>query len=408
MNRLISRLANGVSARAALVLVWLGVTILSASAFVDAESSFSRLQALSLPKTEGAFTLYYSPSAKDEAEIYAATLERAFAWYRARIEWPRPIVMAVLNAEDWAKVSKRIPYPSPFAELASDLVLMPDRIDSHAGFDKWDLEPVGLNAALTFHEIGHVIANQIGLWSDSYWVNELVANIFLAGYVTAERPDFAKLLDGVPPRFTDFGRYTALRDFDYIYYAMGPLNYAWFQFRLAAIARFMVEGANFGSLIGALKEAWPASQQYLQNVESAVTTLDGIRPGVAGLATDLLGESRLPLIGTQPCGPSKGSGNGVMLVIENRSDKPIRVQSPSDVEFYAGLALMTGEIETEAEMKALIEAARRDGRYATTLEPGTTLLNPMAPAGDEWQIIGGDCFVVPDEAGARFVWTGQD
>ncbi|MEO8667294.1 MAG: hypothetical protein ABI399_02175, partial [Bauldia sp.] len=78
----------------------------------DADSDLGRLEALALPKKEGAFKLHYSPSAQAEAEVYAATLERAFAWYRARIEWPRPIVMAVLNSADWAKVSQRIPYPS--------------------------------------------------------------------------------------------------------------------------------------------------------------------------------------------------------------------------------------------------------------------------------------------------------
>ena len=150
--------------------------ILAAVAALGAEAALAqqegpdlpRLMALDLPVRSGIVELHYSPAAQAEAIVYADALERAVGWYRDKTGWAGHLIMAVLNADDWAKVSGNIPYPSPYAETATGLVVMPDRIDSHPGFDQWDLEPVGLNAALTFHEIGHVIASQIGIWSDNY------------------------------------------------------------------------------------------------------------------------------------------------------------------------------------------------------------------------------------------------
>ncbi len=43
---------------------------------------------------------------------------------------------------------------------------------------------------------------------------------------------------------------------------------------------------------------------------------------------------------------------------------------------------------------------------ALAQEDGTDLQHLMAPAGNQWHIVGGGCFTVPDEP-ARFVWTGR-
>ena len=260
----------------------------------DGRSDLDRLKALDLPERAGSIRLFYSPSADAEAAIYGQALEQAVAWYRDKTGWTGDVIMAVLNPEDWAKVSQAIPYPSPYADTPSGLVMMPDRIDSHPGFETWDLEPVGLNAALTFHEIGHVIAHQLGIWSGNYWINELVANAFLAAYVRAERPEYAKLLDGVPPRFTDFGRYTALTDFDDIYYAMGALNYAWFQFKIAALADYLVSGSDFAEVVGALKREFPIeTADELQSSPRRSSGLKASSRGSPRRASDLLGESGL-------------------------------------------------------------------------------------------------------------------
>lgn len=103
---------------------------------------------------------------------------------------------------------------------------MPDRIDSFPGFDKWDLDPIALNAALTLHEIGHNVAFQLGIVSGNPWVNELIANVFLAGYARAEEESFAVLLNGVPPRFAEAGVLTYLHELDVLYAAVGLENYA--------------------------------------------------------------------------------------------------------------------------------------------------------------------------------------
>ena len=119
-----------------------------------------------------------------------------------------------------------------------------------------------LNADLTSHEIGHVIAWQTGIWSNSHWVNELVADIFLAGYLRAREPDDRGLLDGVPAGFDDAGKVTSLAELDLRYAGIGLENYAWFQFRLAALADFLVAGSDFAGLIEGLRAAFPKSEFF--------------------------------------------------------------------------------------------------------------------------------------------------
>ncbi len=395
----------------ALPFILAAVAALAAPAALAMEDGpdLPRLMALNLPVRTGAIELHYSLSAQAEATIYADALTGALAWYRAKTRWTGKLVMAVLNPGDWAKVASRIPYPSPYAEIATGLVMMPDRIDSHPGFDQWDLEPVGLNAALTFHEIGHVIASQIGIWSGNYWINELVANAFLAAYVRAERPDFAGLLKGVPPRFTDFGRYRALVDFDDIYYAMGALNYAWFQFKLAALADYLVSGQDFTDVIAALKREFPAAEDGTrETLAETFVRLERIKPGITNKARDILVDSTLTVIPTTACGPEPtgGSGHRVPLIIENRSNEPVAFNTVSDIEYALGIEMLRGNLDADADTGALVAELLGSEKYATRLSPGQRGILDGEPAGSQWYIVGGGCFITPDEP-ARFVWTGR-
>ncbi len=393
-------------------LRWLAgaVAALGAQAALAAEegSDLTRLMALDLPVRNGLIALHYSPSARAPAEIYADALERAVGWYRGKTGWTGHLVMAVLNADDWAKVSGAIPYPSPYSENASSLVVMPDRIDRHPGFDQWDLEPVALNAALTFHEIGHVIASQTGIWSNNTWVNELVANAFLAAYVRAERPAFAGLLNGVPPRFTDFGRYTALVDFDDIYYSMGALNYAWFQFKIAALADYLVSGQDFADVVAALRREFPpATGSAREPLLATFERLERIRPGITAKARDLLIDSTLTVVPTHPCDPDpKEAGVSVPFIIDNRSPKPVAFNTIADIEFALGVELLRGDLPAEADIGTMAAGLLASEKYATRLDPGQQLAFDAQRIGRQWYIVGGDCFTVPAEP-ARFVWTGR-
>ena len=390
--------------------------ILAAVAALGAEAALAqregpdlpRLMALDLPVRPGIVELHYSPSAAAEAKVYADALDRAVGWYRDKTGWTGHLVMAVLNADDWAKVAGHIPYPSPYSEIDTSLVVMPDRIETHPGFDQWDLEPDRLNAALTFHEVGHVIAGQIGIWSNNTWIDELVANAFLAAYVREERPEFAGLLNGVPPRFTDFGRYTALVDFDDIYYAMGALNYAWFQFKIAALADYLVSGRDFADVVAALRREFPAKESTRQTLAETFVRLERIKPGITNKAHDILIDSTLTVIPTAACGPEPtgGSGHRVPLIIEDRSNEPVAFNTVSEIEYALGIEMLRGNLDADADTGALVAELLSSEKYATRLSPGQRGIRDGEPAGSQWYIVGGGCFTVPDEP-ARFVWTGR-
>ncbi len=258
-------------------------------AFDASATNLKRVEELKLPKKEGALRLYYSPAAEDAAAAYAAELEAAVAWYRAQLGWSGPVTMAVLDKADFAKVT-RIPYPSPHTETRTGLIIMADRIDEHPGFDQWDLEPMGLNTAFTFHEIGHVIARDLAIWSPNAWINELVANVFLAAYVRAERPQYGGFQRGLPPRFDSAGRYRRLDDFDDLYFSMGQLNYLWFQFQIARIADYLVSDGDFRAVVEGLRREFPmVVGRRRESVKKTFERLERIRPEVTAVAAGLAG-----------------------------------------------------------------------------------------------------------------------
>lgn len=195
--------------------------------------------------------------------------------------------VAVLDAEDYARVGN-IPYPTPYTEGRTGMIVIADDVSSHPGFDLWDIDPFALNVAWGFHEMGHKFARDLGIWSPSFFVNELIANVFMAGYIRAERPIFAAYLGGLPPRFADAGVLTKLEDFDRVYFSMGQANYLWFHFQLAAMADFMVEGEDFGALIDRLRVEFDISNPRRETVEENLARLETIKPGIAALAAPML------------------------------------------------------------------------------------------------------------------------
>ena len=250
-------------------------------------SNLSRLEQLGLPWKKGHLTLYSSHNAKDEATIYGAELTAALDWYREQLDWSGQVRMAVLDKVDYGRVTG-IPYPSPHAEYRTGLIIMADHIDEHPGFTEWDLEPIGLNTAFGFHEIGHVIAHDLGIWSPNAWVNELVANIFMAGYVRAKRPQLDGFQRGLPVRFATASHTRGIADFDKLYFAMGQLDYLWFQFQIARVADFLVSDQAFPGVVEILRHEFPIEEaRGRESVGSTLSRLERIRPGVTVIAASL-------------------------------------------------------------------------------------------------------------------------
>ena len=253
-------------------------------------ANLERLEALGLPTETGAVTLHYSPSAQRVATVYVTDISAGVAWYREHLAWTGPVTIAVLNEADFAKVT-RIPYPSPHMEPQTGLIIIANQIDAHPGFELWDLAAAPLNTAFALHEVGHLIARDLGIASTSSWINELIANVIMAGYVRAERPDLAGFQNGLPPRFADAGHYRRLAEFDALYFSMGQFNYLWFQFQIARIADYLAADTDFATLIAGLAREFPAAAPRRRlPPDAALERLERVRPGVTALAGRLFGE----------------------------------------------------------------------------------------------------------------------
>ncbi len=374
----------------------------------DHALTYHALRNSDLPSRQEPFPIWYSPSAEAEADQFADTMAEAVAWYREALAWEGPLRLAVLNAEDYARYAGQ-PYPVPYAEVVTGLVVMPDSVADFPGFDAWGLEDRALNTNLTFHEIGHAIARDIGLWSNSFFVNELVANVFLAGYLSATRPDDRSLLEGVPEGFADAARTQYLVDLDDLYSGVGLDNYAWFQFRLAEIADHMVAGRDFGALVADLRAAFPATETVAGGVmptpEESFRRLEALAPGVTELAADMLGRPGLPGLSTIACGEDDGATTerGVIL-LENASHDTVRITTRNRARFAVRLDAFGADM-SEAEIERLTDEALATGKYGLAIAPAHRYAFTQETAGTQLYIADGGCLIVPEGVGS-YVWTG--
>lgn len=304
------------------------------------------LQQSGLPSfTVAGVRVYHSAGALEAARIYGGAIAAALAWYRAALSWDGEIAVAVLDAADWqAMVS--LPYPVPHAERALNVVVMPDSVERFPGFAQWDLEAALLNEALTFHEVGHLISPDLGLATGNHWIDELTANLFLAAYVRAERPDLAALLAGVPPRFANPGPFDQLFDLDSFYAGGGLANYAWFQFRLAALADRMVQGRSFAAVIAALRQAFPADRADRRlTIPETLTRLEQVAPGATQLVADMGGVGLLPSLLPGAC-PERvpAAGRESLVFLDNRGTAPLGYRPYPSAEPFA--LVPPGEVAT--------------------------------------------------------------
>jgi hypothetical protein len=274
---------------AAVLLVALLAVAVPAHAQFGATNA-SRVASLQLPKIErDGLVLSYSPAAKDEAEFYATEAAAAVAWYHRTLPWKGSIAMAVLDPAGF-RLATSIAYPSPHAETLTGFIIIADHATSHPGFELWDIDERSINAAWLFHEMGHVIAHQLGIGSNNLWVNELIASVIMAGYVRAERPQFAGFQSGMPPRFANANHFSTLEEFDTLYFNMGQLDYLWFHFHIARIADYLVSGPDgLATVLVALRREFPElPRRQPETVAQTLERLERVRPGVGALAAALM------------------------------------------------------------------------------------------------------------------------
>lgn len=364
----------------------------------------SRIKARDLVHVPGDPPMLHSQAAGAEAEVYHRMLQDGVAWFRAVLDYQGEMLLAVLDAADYPWP---VPYPTPFAEWASGLIVMPRQIDSHPGFDRWGLDAVSLNAALALHEAGHIIAEQMGLRPALRWLDELAANAFMAAYLQARHPELGAITAGVPPAFDDAGRLRRLLEFEALYFDMGQENYAWFQFHIARLAGFAMAQMSLPELLDGIAGAFatqPQAEPGWTDIPGQIGRLEAVIPGI-GDQIGTLADVDLPEVTPGPCPESFAPPSGAELaILENRD--PVAVLRYHRHGIVA-LALMIDALgqpgrsldPTEAEIRAAVAS----GSHAPeVLAPGAAAVIRW---GDLLYLEDGRCLAAPDAPGARLVWT---
>lgn len=202
------------------------------------------------------------------------------------------------------------------------LVVLPARIEGFPSFELMKVDPDLLAETISFHEAGHIFAHVLGIESRNRFVNELLANFFMVGYIRAGHPEFAFMTSDVAARLGT-QKYRSLADLDYLYYdparTLGDANYAWFQFRLNELARWSLGEQDFATVIDKLKAIFPAASTQTPHVDEILAALEKIRPGVAGMFADLAGPSALPILIPSACAEAQGAGADSLLIVRNDS-----------------------------------------------------------------------------------------
>lgn len=232
--------------------------------------------------------VHHSAGADEAARAYADVLNDAAAWLADEVGWNATLVVAVLDGEDWRALA-RLPFPVPHARPGETMVVIPTSIAPYPGFDVWNLDARELTTALAVHELGHVASYDLDINRESLWVGELVANLFMAGYVRARRPELDALLGGVPDGFDGAGEVRSLAVLDEQYAGVGLENYAWFQFRLAELADAMVKERPFAEIVSGLRREFPFGQAA-EEMTATLARLERIVPGSTQVIGDMTGE----------------------------------------------------------------------------------------------------------------------
>lgn len=286
----------------------------------------SVLRRLNLPELQGSVPVIYVPTARRRALEYQRTLEDAHTWFERQLGVKVPINLAVVDQETYSKL-KDFAWPLPYSdpdELNPNVIVFPSRVEDLIGPEPRSKIP---GEYITYHEDGHEFAYALKIGSGNEWVNELVANLFMAAYIDAKRPDLSFVLKGPP--LDQHPRYTSLADLDYVYAdGVGFHNYIWFQWQLQRIANFLVTDQSFSIAIGKVRTEFPATALKRETLEQIVARLDRIRPGIGEMLGPLAGPTSLPIIMPRPCSEPGEQAAQSVVAVRNESGHPLNVVTP--------------------------------------------------------------------------------
>lgn len=221
-------------------------------------------------------------------------------------------------------------WPVPYSDPTShpNIIVFSSRIEEIAGHPPQEKLA---GEYILFHEAGHDYAAALHIASNNPWVSELIANLFMAEYINARRPDLMWTMDGPSSRgIRTQAHYTSLRDLDYVHYAgVGARNDAWYQYEFEELARFLTAGQSLPVLVKKLQTEFPAASAKQETLEQIVVHPDHIRPGSETFLKPLYGASILPHIHPSACPASPTWSAAQVSVIAVRNDSANRCRLPA-------------------------------------------------------------------------------
>jgi hypothetical protein len=203
---------------------------------------------LGLPKLEGRFPTYYSKGARDKAEKLETAFVDMNAFFKEKLGIQTHGVLAVLNPDDWSKVSSW-PYGMPHLEGEQTVIFMPassggmayqmmvsrkesipaDMLKKHCETYQTTFEEVADTFVdlIGFHELGHVLCAEYRIDPRSSWFSEFVASYFAYSFLSERQPEWKGVFDLLGRPSSTRPKNTTLTDFDLLY--TGVDDYGWYQ-----------------------------------------------------------------------------------------------------------------------------------------------------------------------------------
>jgi hypothetical protein len=267
---------------------------------------------LHLDHREGVVPLYYSACCRERALEFQKALEDLIAFYKERLGVGSPLVVAVLDENDWKRVGEQMgggvgppygltsvaPPPGAIAFIPADdqgvitKTLLADRpFATPATLKAFASARLTYDEAArrfirhpAFHEVGHTLVFQYGIQTSSHWLNEMLASYFAYAYEKARDQETAAIVEGFTTVSSPPVAYTSLPDFE-THMRMPPANYDWYQRQFAGrvIEVYNLEGLGF---LAKVKAEFPAGTHDM-SVADTLSRLEAISPGFEAWAKGL-------------------------------------------------------------------------------------------------------------------------
>jgi hypothetical protein len=304
----IARLKEAITEARALGEDVIGRTATQSLATISIDEAMTSMRLTSRP---GALPVYYSPSYERRAANLAERLEKGVRFFERTLGLSPKIGMVVLSRDDWDWLAP-LPYPTNWSRYVrgTGLVGMPGEEEVanvyipamratvpaatiqglEAGGLRFDDAIRAQFDDFVYHELGHVYTFASGIGTPSLWLGELLAD-YLSIAHAAQDPVRAN-----GRKFEDLGldwldknvkpKYTALADFDRVWVAMPPENYAWYHAQLTRRARAVYEAQGL-TFLKQVKDAFPENDKRPASSGDILTRLEQIAPGFAQWAAAL-------------------------------------------------------------------------------------------------------------------------